>query len=111
EVELAVAHRPPRELAGLGEPRAAFDHGREQPAEVMRAAVAVQLGDILAGERTRRAHREREHLVEPLVSRARPGDAHASIEVGDPDELADDRDRARAAEPHDADPAYARRGR
>ncbi len=67
QVELAAEHRATRELTGLGEPSSALDHRREQSPEVVRAAVAVELGDVLAGERRRRPHREREHLIDALA--------------------------------------------
>ena len=58
-------HGSARELARLGDACATGDHRREQALQVVRPAMAVQLGDVLAGERRRPAHRERQHLIDP----------------------------------------------
>src|SRR5262249_34375783 len=97
-------------LTRLGDPRAALDHGREQLLEVVRPTVTVELGDILAGERRRGPHRERQHLIEPSAGAiARPAEADPTIEprLRHAEHRGGDRARRRSAEPHDADPANA----
>lgn len=74
QVHPPVPKRAPRELAALGE-AVAWERaeGGEHGGDDRRAAVHVQLGDVLAGERARRGEPEDERRVEPLV-RARRED-------------------------------------
>ncbi len=109
EVELVVEERPPCELAGLGGPRAEFEHALQQQLHHHRPAVALQLEHVLAGERRRAGEVEREALVDRLaggvaelvqLGRARRG--HAAKQCrGDADAVA-------AGHAHDADAAAAR---
>ena len=113
QVELAVGNGAPRELAGFRDAHAAIDHGGEQALEVVRASVAVKLGDVLTRERLWRAHRERENLIDTRTGRlARPADADVAVErTGfDAEGRRDDLDRAGPADANDAHTATALSG-
>ena len=64
EVEPPGEERPLRELAALRTARARREHAAEHAAQHDTAAVARELDDILPRVGVRRAHDEREHLVD-----------------------------------------------
>jgi hypothetical protein len=104
QIELAVVERPPRELPRRREPCSAREHLGQHAFHVVRAAVAVQLRDILARERAWRPHRERQHAIEShAFAIAEPRDTHFArqICVRDADRVGNDRDRARTTDAHD----------
>ena len=79
--EAAGFERAAREFAALGRPeRGAVADGAERLEHARDdggAAVAVQLDDVLAGERARRGEPEHERLVEHLARRRRVQPSHA----------------------------------
>src|SRR5262249_7983687 len=109
----AVLEGPPRELARLGRPRARRQHRPQDACEVQRAAMAVNLGDILARVRARGAHEHRQHVVEPLPADRIAGNCmkQLTIVAGAPDHSRQDLGRHRPRHPDDADTAAARRRR
>jgi hypothetical protein len=67
QVDLAVDERPLGELAGAGGPHPGGERGLQDPVRRHRAAVALDLDDVLAGERTRGAENRDQGVVEILA--------------------------------------------
>ena len=79
QVELAVLEGAPRELAGLGEPRAGKrQHRVDHLADHGAAAMHMKLGHVLAGEARRAGEPQHEPAVELRPSR-RPESAQARM--------------------------------
>ena len=71
EIELASLECAPRELAGLGEPRAVErEHRVDDGADHGGTAVEVQLGHVLAGEARRRREPQHQAAVDRRTPRA-----------------------------------------
>ena len=68
EIQPAAQERPLRELARLGEARAAREHRIEHTLGSKQAAVAGDLHDVLAGKRAWRAHHGDQHLVDDALT-------------------------------------------
>ena len=119
EVEASGEERPLRELAALREPRARGEHEREHAAHDDAAAVARELDDILARIGVRRAHDEREHLVDGRAVRCDDMTVEHALRACVREPLARDRtehpvrdrERARTADAQHADARFPGRRR
>ena len=67
QIEASVEERALGEFAGSRLARAELDHAREQPAQCDRAAVRLQLDDVLAGERMRRREVDQQAVIDRLA--------------------------------------------
>ena len=111
EIELVVEERPPGELARLGETGAELEAAPQEHLQDHRAAVALELEDVLGGVRVRRGKVEGDAIVDRRARRIAEARARRMTWFGQqPEQLRREGLEARAGHADHADARAPRRG-